>query len=72
MKPVYMHGGNAYIIVGQNPVNHFAKTFGDHPNMEYVQMYMNWLKCDHVLNNQTHFMFCETIQEAEIIEELPN
>jgi outer membrane protein assembly factor BamD (BamD/ComL family) len=55
MKPVYMHGGNAYIIVGQKPVNHFAKTFGDHPNMEYVQMYMNWLKCDHVLNNQTHF-----------------
>jgi hypothetical protein len=31
MKPVYMHGGNAYIIVGQKPVNHFAKTFGDHP-----------------------------------------
>jgi hypothetical protein len=37
--------------------------------MEYVQMYMNWLKCDHVLNNQTHFMFCETIKEAELIEE---
>ncbi len=22
MKPVYMHGENAYIIVGQKPVNH--------------------------------------------------
>ena len=33
-------------------------------------MYMNWLRCDHVLNNQTHFMFCETIPDVdfEIVE----
>ena len=37
--------------------------------MEYVQMYMKWLKCDHVLNNQTHFMFCETIHDAEIVDD---
>jgi hypothetical protein len=69
MKPVYMHGENAYIVVEQRPIEHFTKTFGDRPNMSYVQMYMNWLKCDHVLNTQTHFMFCETIKEAEIINE---
>ena len=30
---------------------------------------MNWLNCDHVLNNQTHFMFCETISDAEIVDD---
>ena len=33
-------------------------------NMELVQSYMKWQDCDHVLRNQTHFMFCETIEEA--------
>jgi outer membrane protein assembly factor BamD (BamD/ComL family) len=69
MKSVYMHGDSAYYVVAQKPIDYFAKIFGDRPNMEYVQMYMNWLRCDHVLNNQTHFMFCETIPEAELIEE---
>jgi hypothetical protein len=31
MKPVYMHGGNAYIVVEQKPIEHFTKTFGDQP-----------------------------------------
>ena len=53
MKSVYMHVENAYIIVGQKPVNHFAKTFGDHPNMEYVQMYMNWLMIKKII---AHFI----------------
>ena len=70
MKSIYMHGDAAYHVVAQKPIHHFAKIFGDNPNMEYVQMYMNWLRCDHVLNNQTHFMFCETITDVdfEIVE----
>jgi hypothetical protein len=35
------------------------------PNMEYVQEYMKWLKADHVLQTQTHFMFCETIPDVD-------
>jgi hypothetical protein len=27
-------------------------------------------KVDHVLRNETHFLFTETIQDAEIIEEM--
>jgi hypothetical protein len=27
-------------------------------------------KVDHVLRNETHFLFAETIQDAEIIEEM--
>ena len=69
MKLVYKHGDAAYHIVSQKPIQHFSKSFSEQPNMEYVQMYMKWLKCDHVLNNQTHFMFCETIHDAEIVDD---
>ena len=37
-------------------------------NMDLVQAYRDWLGCDHVLKTQSHFMFCQTIQEAEIIK----
>ena len=26
--------------------------------------------CDHVLSSKTHYMFCETVQEVEIVEYL--
>jgi len=26
--------------------------------------------CDHVLSSKTHYMFCETVQEAEVVEYL--
>ena len=69
MRSVYRHGDGAYIIVKQTPIQHFAKVIGEQPNMEYVQLYMQSLGCDHVLRNETHFMFCETIQDAEIIDD---
>ena len=70
MKPVYRHGDNAYIIAKHTPIQHFAKLIGEAPNMEYVQLYMQSLGCDHVLRNEMHFMFCETIpdKDFEVIE----
>ena len=69
MRSIYRHGDGAYIIVKQTLIQHFCKVIGEHPNMEYVQLYMQSLGCDHVLRNETHFMFCETIQDAEIIDD---
>jgi len=68
-RSVYSHNGGAYIILDQKPIHHFCKTFDDEPNMEYVQMYMKWCEADHVLRNQTHFLFCETIMDAEVLED---
>jgi hypothetical protein len=31
-------------------------------------LYMQWRECDHVLRSDTHFMFCETIKDAEYVE----
>jgi hypothetical protein len=70
MKSIFRHGDSSYVIVKQTPVQHFAKLIGEDPNMEYVQLYMQSLGCDHVLRNETHFMFCETIPDVdfEVIE----
>ena len=69
MRSVYKHGDAAYIILKQKPISHFAIKIGEQPNMDYVKMYMEWVQADHVLRSETHFMFCETIQDAEIIED---
>jgi hypothetical protein len=65
MRQVYKHGDGAYIVLDQKLISHFAKKLDDAPNMEYVQMYMQWRGADHVLRSNTHFMFCETIQDAQ-------
>ena len=67
-RPVYSHNGESYIILDQKPIHHFAKTYEDQPDMKYVNVYMQWCGADHALRNQTHFLFCKTIVDAEIIE----
>ena len=61
---VFQHNDSKYIILDQLPIHVFAKTMDEEPNMEMVQVYMKWRGADHVLRTQTHFLFCETIQEA--------
>lgn len=65
MRSIYNHGDNSYIIIDQKLINHFAKRIDDEPNMDHVQLYMQCRNCDHVLRTDTHFMFCETIQDAQ-------
>ena len=69
MKSVYKHGEAAYIVLKKKPIFHFASKLGDETDMEYVKLYMEWIKSDHVLRSETHFIFCETIPDAEIIED---
>lgn len=62
---IYIHGEKAYIVISQRPIYSFAPKLDEAPNMAYVQEYMKWLKADHVLQTQTHFMFCETIPDVD-------
>jgi hypothetical protein len=41
------------------------------PDMEQVKLYRDWCGADHVLRDQTHFIFCQTIEDIEW-EELPS
>ena len=68
MTPLYYHNKEAYIVKRSVLIHHFASTLNDEPNMEYVQMYRDWVGADHVLRTPTHFLFCETVQSVEFEE----
>jgi hypothetical protein len=70
MKQLYLHGGNAYLVLKRTLEQHFYDK-QNNPQLEYVQMYRDWLGADHVLRDQTHYIFCETIQDVEF-EEINN
>jgi hypothetical protein len=64
MKQLYIHSDKAYLIIRKVLIGKFE--IDRHPeNMERVKMYRDWVGADHVLRDQTHFLFCETIQDIE-------
>lgn len=65
MKQLYLHGGKAFIVLKRVWEGHFASKIDQNPNMEYVKTYRDWCGADHVLRDQTHFLFCETIEDIE-------
>jgi len=60
---------NAYIVKRETPIHNFIHKNTNQIDMELLASYRDWLGCDHVLRSQTHFLFCETIQDAEILVE---
>jgi hypothetical protein len=68
MTPLYYHNKEAYIVKRSVLIHHFASTLNDEPNMEYVQIFRDWVGADHVLRTPTHFLFCETVQSVEFEE----
>ena len=68
MKQLYMHGGKAYLILKRVWEGHFSLRLDQTPDIEYIKAYRDWVGADHVLRDQTHYLFCETIQEAEEVD----
>ena len=62
---IQVHNGIAYKVLQAKFISHFASKLDDHPNMEYVQLFRDWVGADHVLRTPTHFLFCETIHDVE-------
>tara|TARA_R100001460_G_C3514610_1_gene171855 strand:- start:385 stop:615 length:231 start_codon:yes stop_codon:yes gene_type:complete len=57
-----------YVVKRTLPVNRFNIKGTNQINMELCQAFRDYVGCDHVLRTQTHFMFCETIKDAEVID----
>jgi hypothetical protein len=68
MTPLYYHNKEAYIVKRSVLIHHFAPSLDKDANMEYVQMYRNWVGADHVLRTPTHFLFCETVRDVDFEE----
>jgi len=68
----YRHNDKVYTIHRDIPLHNFTNKEGV-INLELVKMCKDYfLHVDHVLKTESHFLFVETIQDAEIIEEPQN
>ena len=69
MKSFYKHGDKTYIVHSAKLISSFTDKQGQ-LRMDIVKEYRDHLfLVDHVLKTDSHFLFVETIQDAEIIEE---
>ena len=69
MKQLCKHNDKWYIIHRNISISLFTNKDGI-INLEGVKDWRDYLpNVDHVLRTETHFLFVETIQEAEIVEE---
>lgn len=64
MRKLYLHGGKAYLIIRRASIGLFENKKKE-LNMENIGLFRDWVGADHVLRDQTHFMFCETIEDVE-------
>lgn len=70
MKQLYFHNDKAYIIHRYIAISLFANKDGV-INFENVKLWKEYLNnVDHVLRTEKHFLFVETIQDAEVVEEI--
>tara|TARA_R110000823_G_scaffold298714_1_gene419155 strand:- start:26 stop:250 length:225 start_codon:yes stop_codon:yes gene_type:complete len=67
MKEIYFSGGNAYIILRRIPIYIFENKEGI-LNIDKINVFKDWLMGDYVLRDQSHFLFCETIEDADYEE----
>jgi len=62
-KQLYYRNDKAYLAERKIPVHNFEKE--NKINLDYVKAWRDWLECDHVLRDQTHFIFVKTIEDIE-------
>ena len=56
-----------YVVKREMPIHMFVQ--GNQMRMDWLAAFRDYLNCDHVLQTEVKFLFCETIKDAEIIEE---
>jgi hypothetical protein len=67
MKKLYIHGGKSYIIIRRVWDGKFLDKIGN-PDLDKLKTFRDWCNADHVLRDQTHYLFCETINDVEFVE----
>jgi hypothetical protein len=70
MKQWYHHNDIWYIIHHTRAISKFTNKNGTF-NMDIVKEFRDYYNnVDHVLKTDAHFLFVETIQDAEVIKDL--
>ena len=60
---------DAYVVKREIKIDSFVGKGQHSLNMEWVKAWRDWLQCDHVLKTQTHFIFCQRIEDAKEVGE---
>lgn len=68
-KEIIRNDGNLYIILRKIPIHNFKERKTETINLELVNAYKEHLRADQVLRRDDTFLFCETVPDAEIINE---
>lgn len=56
-----------YVVKRELPKHMFVKD--NQMRMDWLAAFRDYMNCNHVLQTQSSFLFCETIDDAVIIEE---
>tara|TARA_R110000787_G_scaffold2357_11_gene9510 strand:+ start:258 stop:506 length:249 start_codon:yes stop_codon:yes gene_type:complete len=66
LKEAYFISGKAYLILRKVQTHVFTKN--NILNRDKLNLFKEWCGADHVLKTQSHFIFVETIEEADYEE----
>ena len=69
-QQLYRNGDELYIILREVEISRLLDKSGQIKGDAFNAL-KNYLGSDKVLKNQSHFLFCETVQEA-VWEDIPN
>ncbi len=61
VNKLYRHQGNIYKVIRNIPLHNFS-------SQEQVKEFRDYINSNHVLKTKTHYMFCEVVEDAEIVE----
>ena len=68
MMPLYKHGDKLYQIKREIPTHNFQRKDTGAIDLEYVKAWRDWLRAEHVLRTQTHFLFVMNVDDVEFEE----
>jgi len=67
-RPIIFHNGNAYQMISK--VKHYQVSPKGVFNKQLLQDWRDHVGADHVLQKNDEYWLCETIKEAEIVEDI--
>jgi hypothetical protein len=66
LKEVYFSSGKSYLILRKVHIYLFTKN--NVLNRNKLNLFKEWCGADHVLKTDSHFIFCETIEDVDFEE----
>ncbi len=68
MNQLYPHNNKLFQIKRSIAIHNFIKRDEEvvtEEGLQFVQACRDYLSCEHVLRNQTHFLFCMNVDDIE-------